>query len=305
MHNYKLLKPLLILLQTRSLTESAHKLNVTQSAMSRTLAQIREAFADPILVRQGKGFVVTARGEELLKQLPLIIESLDKLYAAEQFEPKECAREFRLAYTAFLSEHIAPLICLELEKQAPKSSLHSLLWQQQNLGSMLEDSVELLATTLDTFPENIYGKKLIQDEYVVVMNKDNPLTNKPLTITDYLDAKHITVHGMQEMKQAVKQVFVEHQQSRHILTKVPSFDSAMEVARQSKALITAPLHIAGNYPDLHIANLPFRLPSHSYYLLWHAKHQKDLSHRWFRELCFKCLQIYLKDAQARGHKRLS
>lgn len=305
MHNYKLLKPLLTLLQTRSLTESARRLNVTQSAMSRTLAQIRDAFDDPILVRQGKGFVPTARGESLLEQLPQVIEGLDTLYAQERFEPEACDKQFTLAHSAFLPQSITALICHEIAQHAPNASLCSLMWQQENLDQLLESSVELLAATLDTFPENIYGKKLIQDQYVVIMSPDNPLSDKDLALIDYLEAKHVTVHGMQEMKQLVSEVFIEKQKKRHVLAKVPSFIAAIDIVRQGNGLVTAPLHIAGQYPDLHICSLPFELPSHTYYLAWHAKHQKDPAHRWYRELSFSALQSYLSQSQAQARERLN
>ena len=124
MNNYKLLRPLLVLLQTRSLTEAALQLNVTQSAMSRTLSQIRTAFDDPILIREGKQFVVSAKGQQLLAQLPELIGALDELYAAEEFSPHACQREFRLAYMAFLSESSVPLVSSELFKLAPNAGVN-------------------------------------------------------------------------------------------------------------------------------------------------------------------------------------
>lgn len=133
MNNYKLLRQLYRLLQTRSLTGSAKRLNVTQSAMSRTLTQIRTAFNDPILIREGNQFVVSAKGGALLKKLPSILATLDDLYDVDVFSPKECCREFTLAYTAFLSESIVPVICKEIVVQAPNASLYSQLWQEQHI----------------------------------------------------------------------------------------------------------------------------------------------------------------------------
>lgn len=305
MHNYKLLKPLLILLQTRSLTESANQLNVTQSAMSRTLAQIRDAFDDPILVRQGKGFVITARGSALLEELPSLLNQIDSLYSPTEFNPALCEKQFVIAYTAFISDSIAPLISQQLHQYAPNASLSSELWQQKNLDSLLDSSIEILAATLDHFPENIHGKELIQDEYVAVLHPNNPLAKKPLNLSDYLNAQHVTVHGMLEMKQRVNDVFSQHQYSRQILASVPSFSSAMDILQQSNALVTAPLHIAGKYPQLKISKLPFDLPMHRYFLLWHAKHQQDPAHRWFRELCFEQLQRHLQQTQLIGREQLS
>ncbi len=158
MNNYKLLRPLYTLLQTRSLTESAKRLNVTQSAMSRTLTQIRTAFNDPMLIREGNQFVVSEKGKKLLKKLPSILATLDDLYDIETFSPKECTREFALAYTAFLSESMVPVICKEIVSQAPNASLYSQLWQEENIQTLSEGKIELVASHWIIFLRIFMGK---------------------------------------------------------------------------------------------------------------------------------------------------
>ncbi|WP_293132099.1 LysR family transcriptional regulator [Moritella sp.] len=77
MNNYKLLPALMSILQTRNLTESARQLNVTQSAISKTLTQIRAAFDDKIVIREGNQFILTRKGEELKTQLPVLMQTFD------------------------------------------------------------------------------------------------------------------------------------------------------------------------------------------------------------------------------------
>ncbi|MCC2520615.1 LysR family transcriptional regulator [Vibrio coralliilyticus] len=303
MNNYKLLRPLLVLLQTRSLTEAALQLNVTQSAMSRTLSQIRTAFDDPILIREGKQFVVSARGQQLLAQLPELIGSLDELYAVEAFLPHACQREFRLAYTAFLSESSVPLVSSELLRLAPNAGVNGELWQDQHVSVLGDSPIDVLATTLDYFPENIYGKKLLEDEYVVLMSGNHSLADASLEMDDYFSASHVMVHGMREMRQYVGEQFEQRKVHRKVIARVPSFTAAMELVCQSDALVTAPLHLAGYFSnrfDYVVKPLPFDLPKHSYYLLWHSRHQKDPAHRWFREQSFAALQQHLKLMYASG-----
>ncbi|KJY93886.1 LysR family transcriptional regulator [Vibrio neptunius] len=307
MNNYKLLRPLLVLLQTRSLTEAALQLNVTQSAMSRTLSQIRTAFDDPILIREGKQFVVSAKGQQLLAQLPELIESLDELYAVEAFLPHACQREFRLAYTAFLSESSVPLVSSELLRLAPNAGVNGELWQDQHVSVLGDSLIDVLATTLDYFPENIYGKKLLEDQYVVLMSGNHSLADASLELDDYFSACHVMVHGMREMRQYVGEQFEQRKVQRKVIARVPSFTAAMELVCQSAALVTAPLHLAGYFAnrfDYVVKPLPFDLPKHSYYLLWHSRHQKDPAHRWFREQSFAAIQRHLKLMHAKGAEQM-
>ena len=119
-HNYKLLRPLQALLETCSLTEAAERLRVTQSAMSRNLTQLRAEFSDPLLIREGKTFVLTARGESLKRALPHVLSAIEGLYSDSSIEPSEIKRTYRIAYSSFSSLSLVKDLSLALMSQAPK-----------------------------------------------------------------------------------------------------------------------------------------------------------------------------------------
>ena len=58
-----LLKALDALLRTESVSRSAQRLNVTQSAVSHALKRLRDIFGDPLLVRDGGVMRATARAQ--------------------------------------------------------------------------------------------------------------------------------------------------------------------------------------------------------------------------------------------------
>src|SRR5271167_1840915 len=57
------------LLAEGSVTGAARRLGLSSSAMSRTLARLRSATGDPLLVRAGRGLVPTPRAAELREQV--------------------------------------------------------------------------------------------------------------------------------------------------------------------------------------------------------------------------------------------
>ena len=59
--DWNLLEALDVLLAEGSVTAAAERLHLSMPATSRTLARIRRAFDDPILVRAGRGLVPTPR----------------------------------------------------------------------------------------------------------------------------------------------------------------------------------------------------------------------------------------------------
>ena len=60
-----LLVALDVLLAERNVSRAAEQMNITQSAMSNTLARLRDYFGDDLLVRVGRGFALTPRADLL------------------------------------------------------------------------------------------------------------------------------------------------------------------------------------------------------------------------------------------------
>ncbi len=68
-----------ILLTEGSVARAAEKLRLSPSAMSRTLARLREATGDPLLVRAGRGLVPTPRALELRQQAGRVVQDAEAL----------------------------------------------------------------------------------------------------------------------------------------------------------------------------------------------------------------------------------
>ena len=65
-----LLKALDALLETESVSRAAELVNLSQPAMSRALNRLQQVIKDPLLVRSGRGMVLTPRGEALRAHRP-------------------------------------------------------------------------------------------------------------------------------------------------------------------------------------------------------------------------------------------
>src|SRR5262249_24737950 len=74
-----LLVALDVLLDEGSVAAAAKRLGLSPSAMSRTLARLREATGDPLLVRAGRGLVPTPRAQELAKSVVRIVGDAEAL----------------------------------------------------------------------------------------------------------------------------------------------------------------------------------------------------------------------------------
>ncbi|HWW68903.1 MAG TPA: LysR family transcriptional regulator, partial [Duganella sp.] len=95
--NLNLLRSLDALLETRNLTQAATMLGLTQSALSRQLAQLRIQFDDPLLIREGQRFLPTQRAEAMRGPLKATLQMLDAMMDGPGFDAATSARTFSIA----------------------------------------------------------------------------------------------------------------------------------------------------------------------------------------------------------------
>src|SRR5438874_13265479 len=78
-----LLVPLHALLEERHVTRAAKRCFLSQPAMSRALERLREMFGDVLVVRSGRAYERTVRGERVLHELESLMPRLEAMVRGE------------------------------------------------------------------------------------------------------------------------------------------------------------------------------------------------------------------------------
>src|SRR5246127_4540340 len=92
-----LLHALHALLEERHVSRAAKRSFLSQPAMSRALDRLRDAFGDPLLVRSGRVYERTPRGERVLREIEPIMRRLQAIVRDEEFTPAQSQERFRVA----------------------------------------------------------------------------------------------------------------------------------------------------------------------------------------------------------------
>ena len=116
-----LLPPLEALLRRRNVTRAAADVGLSQPAMSRALARLREIFEDPLLVRTGGALAPTPLAEALIPKAAAALDGLRGLFRPEDFNPSTLKRAFRLAAADAQTILLAPRLVARLASEAPAS----------------------------------------------------------------------------------------------------------------------------------------------------------------------------------------
>lgn len=285
------LRTLDCLLQLKNLSHAAERVGVSQSALSRQLAHLREAFDDPLLVRQGRGYVLSEHAQTLIEPLRQVLEALHALRQPAVFDPARCERRFCLAASDYVAEHMLPLLVAALEQDAPGVSIDFRTWQAGQYALLASGEIDLATTLFDESPPNLHGRLLGEDRAVCLMRKDHPLAAlEQLGQDDYLACKHVRVSGGGDKDSFIDRHLRSQGLQRRISLQVPFFSATVQVLGNSQALATVPEHIARQLCRLHgLAWRPLAFVEHTqrYWVVWHQRLQASAEHRWLRNRVFE------------------
>lgn len=88
-----------VLMRERNVTRAAEELGRTQSAISHSLARLREQLGDPLLVKVGGRMTPTPYALKLIEDIVPILRSIQHVISPpEPFDPATSQRLFRIAF---------------------------------------------------------------------------------------------------------------------------------------------------------------------------------------------------------------
>jgi DNA-binding transcriptional LysR family regulator len=290
--NLNLLRSLDVLLETRNLTAAAALLGLTQSALSRQLAQLRAQFDDPLLIRDGQRFLLTQRALAMRGPLKAVLATLESVLHGAGFVPDTCTREFSIAGSDYLADHMLPPLIGAIKSQAPHARIAFHLWEPGYYRLLSDEGVDLVATIADIVPDNLHGRAMGEDRPVCAMRATHPLAQQALSLADYVQWPHVRVTGGSDKDSFVEPALARQRLRRDVRLTVPFFSSALRIVGDNDLLLTIPEHIAVKLAcqaAIVWQPLPFEAPVYRYWLLWHSRNHHDPAHQWFRNQMFDVL----------------
>src|SRR5881409_62814 len=117
------------LLAERPVTRAAKRCHLSQSAMSRALERLRQMFGDRLLVRNGRAYERTGRGERVLRELESLMPRLEAMVRGEEFDPAKSQERFRVAMTDHASMILLPSLVASVRRAATHVKLEVSAWR--------------------------------------------------------------------------------------------------------------------------------------------------------------------------------
>ncbi|MBD8514781.1 LysR substrate-binding domain-containing protein [Photobacterium sp. WH77] len=290
-----------VLLQECSVTRAAQRLFLSQSAVSKSLARLREQFDDALFVRSAHGLLPTPRAKVLQPVLEKLLQDIENLTEPTEFVPQNSHRHFKMSLVESAYPLLMPRFLGEIFSQGPNILLDTHAWEPDTFDKMLRGEIDFGITGKDLNPHDaqltlmppkgIIFQELHRDTQRCIVRPGHPVLalveQGEWTQANYLLQRHIQVRCGRDDRWLLDYKLAEQGLQRDIAMYVPDFNSAASLCTHTDLIFTAPSHFADYVAaqlNLVVLPLPTPLPAMAYTLFWPQHQENDPGHCWLRQI---------------------
>lgn len=244
-----------------SFSRAADRLGITQSNVSYTVARLRDAFRDPLFVREGNRMIPTARCSAVVQYSAGVIEDFQSMTGQVTFDPATARDVVTLSCNHYERMTMLPQLIRTLRAEAPGLTLRVLTSKALGSEQLKRGECDLVIGPMQISGEQVFTRRIRADNYVCIMDPGNPLTRGALTVDRLVSANHIVIR----FSGGWKPVYLHTLEAMGIL-----IDPAVELSeygdiggyvRGSDLVAVVPGCLARQLaPDLVRRDLPFAVP---------------------------------------------
>lgn len=276
-----LLRLLMALHQTRSVSTAAAKLGLSQSATSNALARLRTGLSDPLFVRTRTGMVATAYANSIIpvvaKHVAAIAEVLDK---KEAFDIATTDAIFRLSLSDLGESIFLPALASRIFSEAPHARLFNVSMPLPDLmGALERRDVDAAIGILDIKGHGLRSVTLFEERYVVIAGR------KARTPADLSQARLAVAAPSATYATSLESILDRAGLSESIALRIRHFGALPDLLQDLDIAAIVPGLYARKLREAGIATiLRSTLPIGTYKvkLVWHHNSTSDPGCTWLR-----------------------
>jgi DNA-binding transcriptional LysR family regulator len=281
-----LLQPLHALLQERHITRAARLCYLSQPAMSRALERLRRMFDDPLLIRRGRIYERTVRGERLLQEVQSLIPRLEAMVRGERFDPSRSRERFRLAMTDHASMIILPALMNQIRASAPNVWVEASVWNNRRYEEVAAGRLDT-ALSGEEAPPFLETEVLFKVDFVCLVGSAQRVRCRRLTLKQYLQLPHVLIDTWDGQQTLVDRPLAQLGAKRPVALSMPFFVPAVFAIAHSDLVLTVPRKLAAitaAVAGVRMIEAPREIEAFPYFMTWHSRVANEAAHVWFRQL---------------------
>jgi LysR family nod box-dependent transcriptional activator len=276
------------LLEECSVTKAADRLNTTQPAMSAALGKLREYFDDELLTRVGRDMVPTAQAECLKRPIAEVLAAIQHAMRTKAgFDPGLSDRVFRIMMSDYMASITMPPLIEVLRRTAPSVQVDIVPSDDSMLTKLERGDIDLTVAPEKFLSPEHPSSVVSEDEYVVVVDKNQDKIGDSISLDQYLEMEHVVVNLSIDRATMFEDWFLEHFGiSRKYVVSVPTFSIVPALIVNTKLIATMHRKLAerlSQHFDIRLVAVPDVFPTFREHMQWHRLRDHDPGLAWLRE----------------------
>lgn len=171
-----------------SIANSSERLFLTQSALSHQLRELENRLGFKVFYRSRNKWKLTQEGEELYQLANKLFDTLEEGFSNIQQLKEGAKGTIKLSAECQSFFHDLPAFIQKMAVLYPEIEIElSLGATHQTVSEVLANKIDIAIVTSKPDTDQLTSIKIVEDELVVVINREHRLSNQ-----SYLDASHFS-----------------------------------------------------------------------------------------------------------------
>ncbi|WP_457325459.1 LysR family transcriptional regulator [Roseateles sp. P5_E11] len=275
------------LMAERRVSRVAELMELTQPAVSNTLAKLRKQFGDELFVRTPKGMMPTPFAEQLAEPIGYALSMIHSgINQRVEFDPAQVQRAMTIGMTDIGEIVFLPRLMERLSREAPGITLNTVRNTAVNLRDDMEAGrVDLAIGLLPMLKAGFFQRRLFSQRYVCLFRRGHAVEKRKLTLNDFRNAEHLVIVSAGTGHGKVDELIRRAGINRTVRLSVPHFVSVGHILQDSDLVATVPERLAQQLTgpfNLSYLPHPVKLPDIAINVFWHAQAHRAPANQWLR-----------------------
>lgn len=226
--NLNLLLVFEVLMTERHVGRAASRLGLTQSAVSHSLARLREALNDPLFVRHPKGVEPTPRALELAVKISPILDSAQAvLGSSPSFDPSR-PHTFSIGATDGAVNAVLVPLMERIRAAAPAINVRVHATSRDNLVAALDRmEIDMALSVFSTPIARVARIPILKMQFVGIARHGHPVVKtKELSVEQFAALPHLIISAQPDALEPIDEQLAHRGLKRRIVVVEPHYLAA-------------------------------------------------------------------------------
>ena len=285
-----LLRVLVAIYETGSVTAAAARLKMSQPAASAALSRLRASLGDALFVRRGSRMQATPRAQSVIARTREVIQVIDsEILPNPSFDPALFTGELTLCMSEIGESVFLPRLRHHLRLEAPQASLRTIGLPPDELEDALQEG--RVDAVLGYYPDldsnSVFQQRLYTHDLTCIVRKAHPIQAKRMSLRQFMACEHILVRDGGRNQEMFEHELAARKIERKIALRTSHYMSLPNLIVSSDLLVVVPralaeLFVAGS--AVRIVEPPFAIKKYDLKQYWHRRYSDDSKGLWLRDL---------------------